>query len=401
MPDLSFEQIRNIGYAIAAAKRYGLPESAFLGLLQHENGFNSKGGNGGGPGQITQSTAEGLGFKDRSVFEQNAELGIETAAKLYKQNLDHFKGDVRKAQAAYFVGAGTIDLAEQGGGDWLKNADALAKQYNQGTVTDYLKNTGVDSGLQGKTADQIQKETGIKLPGQQPGATGGGYTDPSKPPNPQDFYQDDGNGGKVLDYQGLQAATQLYTATMAGRKAQQDYTFGPYKQMVDDIISEISSGISRGQLQTTKANSMFSNRLNAYKLGYDALEGNAFKYGAPAGSKYVPGRAPGDPRVKAGLSPLEADQGNQVNPLAQAFQLAGQSDADLGAVQVPGSPSDYLGGMTLPQLNTWMQNTTVPPKAQLATSAPLILNGQPSSVQQEQAASQTLLEQLLARGLGG
>lgn len=372
---LDIEQLHNLKFAQAAAKKYGVPESVLVGTLLAENEFHTAGGNGGGPGQMLETTAHDYKIT-QEIAREHPDLGIDAAAHLLADNAKMFKGDYQKAQAAYFVGPGTIQAALQGPNgekNWVVNADAIARKNNWGSLVDYLGKTGTfthtSTGREtafGKTGDQILSENGLSPVGAGGGSNGSTWTDATKMPQPGQFQTDDGTGVRSLDTKAYSEAMTAYAASLQARKAEREYNTGPLSQYVDDIIAEMAQGIQTGQLSLSKANSLLKARTDTYKMGLDALEGNAFKFGTAPGAQYVQGREPGGFWESRGLPPLAAQQGNTVDPLKQAFDLARQSESEINAVQVP-QPQSIAD-------TRWAATGTAPapPPAQLTTHAPEI-----------------------------
>lgn len=127
-------------YAAQAAQRAGLPPDAVVNLLTGE-GSGAIDPNSGATWGILPSTAKGMGTSIEAI-RADPHLGIDTAVQYLASNAPMFGGDVQKTLASYFIGAGNVQKAEaqaqQNGTDWLTEADKIAAQYGQGTVSDFF-----------------------------------------------------------------------------------------------------------------------------------------------------------------------------------------------------------------------------------------------------------------------
>lgn len=99
----------DIGRIVAqAAGKYGLDPALVTGVIETESGFDPRAvSSAGAKGlmQLMDGTARGLGVKDPFDPMENV-LG---GARLLRQLLDRYRGDVRLALAAYNAGAGAVD----------------------------------------------------------------------------------------------------------------------------------------------------------------------------------------------------------------------------------------------------------------------------------------------------
>lgn len=94
----------------AAAARENLQEDLLRAVIEQESGFrpcavSSKGARG--LMQLMPATAQELGVKNALDPEENVNAG----AKLLKQLLNKYNGDVRLALSAYNAGAGSVERA--------------------------------------------------------------------------------------------------------------------------------------------------------------------------------------------------------------------------------------------------------------------------------------------------
>lgn len=347
----SFDKFKLLQEASKVASQTGIPEDILVGVIMHESGFDTSAtGNGGGIGQVLESTAEGLGVTQKELRD-SPELAIQVTARILHDNAAMFGGDYDKAAAAYFVGPGTIQAATQGPGNWLDNADALAKKYNQGTVTDYLSSVHDKAGTAGitggsftrdalhqKTADQIIKENNLTT-ATSPATTSNSF-DASKLPDINDFYNTDPSGTRYLDTAAYTAALQAHQAFMTDRDSNRAYNLGPLSQYIDDTISQVTAEISAGNLSVSKASTLFQDRLSAYSTALDAYSSKSFTQGAPVGADYVPGREPGGFNDKVlGLAPVRASHDVVLDPMAEAVKQYTDAKNQIDAISVPTVPN--------------------------------------------------------------
>lgn len=344
---LNDEQQKNLLLAKAAAAKFGVPESVLLGILWHEGKFlTDPGGNGGGMGQMLESTAKGYNLTQKQL-KDSPQLAAEASARLLADNAKVLNGDWEKASAAYFVGAGTIQAASQGPGDWHDNADALGAKYGQGKVTDYLAGTQVFGGgngtfsgsrdtLFGKTAAQIIQENGLKI------GTSVNALNNYKPqdlPNMNDFYEGDG-ADRYLNVEAYKAALEAHKAYMDDRDANRAYNLGPLSQFIDDTIQQVTQEISAGNMSVSKANSLFQARLSSYSTALDAYSSKSFTQGAPVGAEFIPGREPGGFNERVlGLAPIRASHDVVLDPMAEAVKQYQDAKQSLDAIAIPTVPN--------------------------------------------------------------
>ncbi len=95
--------------ASAAAKKYNIPESIFLGLITMESGWDPNAGNSAGAIGLTQilpSTAALMGYSPEQL-KNNPELQLEAGAKYLSSMYQEF-GDWKLALAAYNAGPAAV-----------------------------------------------------------------------------------------------------------------------------------------------------------------------------------------------------------------------------------------------------------------------------------------------------
>jgi len=396
----SDEQKKNIWLAQAVARREGVPESVLLGVLWHESGKSFKtdpGGNGGGMAQALETTAQELGYSQEQL-RKNPGLAAEFAAKYLKQNAKLFNNDWDKAAAAYFLGPGTIQAAESGPGNWLDNADALSKKYNQGSATDYLTSVGLRGGpgasesLRNKTKDQILQENGLTP--KKPTQTNRG--DPDQLPNPDDFWITGNNGERFFDEEAYAQAIENVANRMKIKQAQRETDQEPLTQYIDDVIKQIGMEISSGQLELSKANSLFTARTNSYKDALAAFEGDAFKFAAPGGSEFLPGHEPGGFWETRGVKPVRANRDITLDPLQMAMQNVQGLESALGNIRTPQLPN--IADLR----NQGMPGSHYPPPANLLTHAPEIPGANNVNLPESGGSNAiSLAKKLLQNSIGG
>lgn len=95
--------------ASAAAEKYDIPRSIFLGLITMESGWDPNAGNPAGAIGLTQvlpSTAASMGYSPKQLVN-NPELQLEAGARYLSSMHDEF-GDWKLALAAYNAGPGAV-----------------------------------------------------------------------------------------------------------------------------------------------------------------------------------------------------------------------------------------------------------------------------------------------------
>lgn len=136
--------------AAASAQKYGVPPQLLINLIEHEGGFNPTklDPTSGAFSGILPSTAASYGTTIGALVADPPKA-YEIAADYISKNLKYFGGDVAKAFASYYVGAGTVnDAVKTGGANWLSAADYIAvnvykQTYSPTPVTTYLRSIGV------------------------------------------------------------------------------------------------------------------------------------------------------------------------------------------------------------------------------------------------------------------
>lgn len=355
---LDKEQAQNYFKIKAAAQKYSIPEIQLLGLLWQEGGFRTDpGGNGGGIGQVSTGAASDMGITGDKYqwIRQDADTGIDVAARYFQARIKQFGGDFDKARASYFVGPNNVDAAVRittGAGkpqDWLKALDKIASEdpeiAKQGSVTDYLaKTSGGEISGKTKSSDDILRARGFDPSTNKPfvsvptDATPKPAYDPNTPPNPADYYRDLSDGVKTLDKEAFAAAQTNWLDYQKVKASDRAEALAPISKYMDDIIDQIGKEVAVGNMDLSKANSVFKARTDSYKAALDAFNGDSFKYGAPADAQYTPGREPGGYFESIGLKPLVAQHGQTLDPMQEALDSFNQAKAGIDAVKTPGIP---------------------------------------------------------------
>ncbi len=96
------------GLIEGAGRRYGVPPALVAAVMHAESGFNSNArSTAGAMGlmQLMPGTAAGLGVTDPWDPAQNTDAG----ARLLRDLLDNYDGDLRRAIQAYNAGRGAVD----------------------------------------------------------------------------------------------------------------------------------------------------------------------------------------------------------------------------------------------------------------------------------------------------
>lgn len=393
---LSLEQRTNLMYARAIAAREGIPESVLLGVLWQEGKFaNDPGGNGGGMAQALGSTAADFGYTQEEL-RNNPRSAIEFAAKYLKNNYNYLGKDWEKAAAGYFMGPGNIELAASKPGNWIDNADIIARnQKLEATASDYLHLTGIKAkgvGSRPKTKEEAEKLLGLKP------STTTTATAPrgDRMPDPEDYKITNPDGSVEYDQVAYAEAVDTYVKRLSAKKMEKDLLGDSMQSYINDIIAQTASEISAGKLDLDKANALVSNRVNSYKSMLEAYSDDAFKYAAPATGDYLPGAEPGGFWEQRGVKPVRADRSTTLSPLDIAMKSINQSDSLIGAINTP----------RLPDISSIRRSGTVPgssPPMPSAVSAPgFLANSQlnPSRPNNAAVDYQSLAEQLLRDTLG-
>lgn len=315
-------------YARVVAAQRGVPEDILIGLLTAENNWRSEGGNGGGIGQFLATTARDYGTT-QAELRKNPKKAIDLAAKYLADNARPYTNDPQqweKAAASYFVGPGTIAVASRSGKNWLEAADALAEQYKQGSVTEYLQKTKVLSreGLM-RAGEGFSKQATTTRPST-PAV--------NRPPDINDpqYNTTDENGNPFRDVATWSADLKAY---YEGKEAERKFKSGADAQFIDDLINDMGMEIEAGRLSVQAASDVLRTRVDSYKNATDFYNSEAFKYGAPVGATEVP---MGDyTRKELGIGPQKITGGITINPLQEAMNATRQ--AEQYKSQVPGAKS--------------------------------------------------------------
>lgn len=118
----------------AAAQRYDIDPDLLAEVGRQESSFKSSGESSAGargPLQLLPSTFAQLGGKNIDDVDENIDMG----AKYFKQQLDRYSGDHRKALGAYHAGPGAVDpikgaIPSKGYGPKTQNyVDTISKRY--------------------------------------------------------------------------------------------------------------------------------------------------------------------------------------------------------------------------------------------------------------------------------
>ncbi len=410
--DVVDDKTRNQILASQVAKKYGIPESIFIGLMGHESGnqWDPKVGHDNPDGGwvswtgVLESTGKGLGYTKEELAKDPAK-GLEAAAKYLQKNNKYFNGDWQKTTASYFIGEGGVDQAMSMGGDWLKNADVIAQKYGQGSVTDYLKSVGggvaANTDLRSKTPEQIRRDLNFPSLGSSTTGPLKNYN-PAKLPSYGDFLVGTGSDA-YFDKDSFEAALKLHQQYAADDKSAYERSVGPMSQYVDDIVSEYSAQIAAGKLTTEKATNLFNARTKSMEIAQKSYEGDAFKYAAPSTGQYLPGREPGGMWEKMGLAPKAADRSTTLNPLADAAAAYDTYKTGLDSVTTPAVP-DIANMRRNALILASGGGTTYPFGSSPPTYGPPTPTGPapagPGPINTAQSSEQSLLEQLLKAGIG-
>lgn len=341
-----------------AAKTYGIPQDLFFNLIQQESqwqAFDSSGkpttskAGALGIAQFMPDTAKGEGFDPTdpiaSLYHAAQYLSglkdkLQPAYKVNDSDAWYL------ADAAYNAGIGNVVKAVgmNGPGGFQKdkfNAD-ITRVTDSGETLQHLSavtgntNTGKSAAYlaeQAKTALGITPSTSTHKSYQTSG---------DQPPDLRDYMVTNSDGSQSPDTVAWGQAVTAYKTYQEGKALARDYQLGPYTQWVDDVTKQITADIAAGNLSLTKANDLFTAKLDAYKTATDAWNSDSFRRGAPEGAQYVPGSEPGGfENTVLGLPPTPVSPNAPViNPLQEALRLSNQADQTIGNVQVPSVP-DY------------------------------------------------------------
>lgn len=327
-----------------AATSYGVPPDLLTRMLIQESGLNpdvpnSKAG-AIGIAQFMPDTAKELGVDPTDPI-----ASIGAAAKYLADNAAGFNkgkkpdpndksGVWTLAAAAYNAGPKNVTdamaeafkggfVGNQGGvSDWEKHLPKETQDYirivtgSQNPISgsdwakNYSKTAGITTTPSTTTSSLVNADGSLRMPQ---------VTDPS-------YTQTDTNGNTITDYTTYFKDLNSYYDAQSKK---QSIESGPLSKYVDDVINDIGSQIQSGQLNVSKANSMLTNRLNAFKQANDVYSSDAFKYGA----------APGATSLDYGNFHMPIQGGITVNPLQQALDQVNQGDAAFGGINIPQVPS--------------------------------------------------------------
>lgn len=348
--------------ARAAARKYGIPEEEFLRLITQESNWQepvisgrikSKAG-AIGIAQFMPGTARDFGIDPTDPY-----ASLDAAAKMLRRDWDSL-GSWDKAVAAYNWGIGNVQNAVKSLGEkWYSLAPAETVKFLQFiNPTTELRSPSLSS----------QQQAGTQAP-----------YDATRPPRPEDFGYTDENGNFVRDTSAYLDAYDQWMTIRIKEKQLADAEDQGLSSYMDDVVNQLQLEISAGNLSVNKANTILQARTSSYQNALQAYSSEAFKYGAPAGAQYVPGRAPGDYLVsKLGMSPLPAQQG-VINPMQEAIDTLAQAQSTVGSIQVP----------TIPNL-AGVRAGGAPPSAQPAPSGGSTGAGPPQNAGQQSVFQQAL-----------
>lgn len=340
------EMVNNVRYAQDSARRHGIDEGILIRLLSAENGLKNSGGNGGGPGQMLETTAKGEYGVSQAYLRSHPKEAIELTADYLKKQIDYFDGDVSKGIAAYTAGAGNVEdaikISSKTSSTWQEALQAIYKKEKyHGDPLAYLNKVQGESSTDPRLSNDAERRKRLKLEDKTttPGTVSGGYRDVEKAPSPKDFYIDvDGDGTLEFDSDSFYKAMQAHRMWQESRKAERDFNQSNVAEYIDDVIEQVGKEIAVGNLKLSQANSLVQSRINSYKTALDAFEGDAFKYGVPAGAEYVPGREPGGYFDKVvGLKPLRPT-GASIDPLQESLSQWEMAQGLYSGINTPSVP---------------------------------------------------------------
>lgn len=374
----------------------GIPESVYIAIMASESNFGSADSLFG----IKGSGTAGSKAYDTHEVVNGQKVGTNANFAAYNNPNEAHDDFIRLISTEPRYRAAWQSYQQTG------NWRALLQGINQaGYATDQSwgeKIAALASWTAGKTGEDLN--AGFAAGAHNVGVVNPSITKPSldlnKPLDINDFYRQDEQGAWYLDQDELEIASNAQKAQRDVRAADREYQLGPLSQMVDDIITQIGSQISAGTLGVNKANSIFRNELDSYKMSLDAYEGQAFKYGTPAGAEYQRGFEPDSFAVKTlGLN-SRANVGPTVDPLAEAMRLQDVSRTEFGKVEVPQVPS-YSGQRASAYEDAGYNKAGVPqspPAPANMPSEPLLGNtALQASLEASQSSPSDLLQAALAR----
>lgn len=130
-----------VGRIKSLGEKYGLPAGTLDDVWRMESGRGANNGlsraGAGGDFQIIPGVASSYGVKDRWNFEQSS----DAAARMLRDLLKHYGGDVQKSLAGYNWGMGNVDKdIARNGSDWLAHAPAETQKYVAGGIHIKIEN---------------------------------------------------------------------------------------------------------------------------------------------------------------------------------------------------------------------------------------------------------------------
>jgi len=362
-----YTQAQLIAEAKKAAEIKGVPPDLLIAMLTQENSWRYGGAGDhyvtlkdgsrhliSGIAQFMDTTAQDLGIDPNDPIQSiyGAATYMRQLASMFNNGQVPAASDKDRwiaAALSYNSGPGSVSAAIKGQRAFNGKTDwnQILKNLQQINGTDegtryYKAVTGQDTATDPNSSPaDLARQSSLNTP-----KTGTGMSTVTgsmlQPPSITDFQTPDENGNMVTDSAKYYAAWNDYMKT---QQTINDLQNGPLKQHFDDVISEMQQEIEAGKLSVSAADTIARNRISSFKNAMDAYASDAFKYGAPAGSKYVPGWEPGGfYNSKLGLGPWSA-QTATVDPLAEAMATYSDTKSQLADLNIPHptgmAPPDY------------------------------------------------------------